>query len=103
MGQFAEEAARPMAPTANSGVTHTALSTASTAAVDTGLAGGFIQMVADADFYILFGDASMSAVTTTTGMKYPAGVLIERWVSQHNPYFRAILASGAGTLDWCRG
>lgn len=103
MGQWTEDAARVRAPDGDSNITHTSVSGTSTSAVDTGSTGQWVRFYCGAEFYILFGDSSVSAATTSNAMRFPSGQIVDVWVSRHKPYFRAILASGSDTLDWYVG
>lgn len=85
-----------IAPTS---ATNTAISNTSTAAILAGN-GYFTFAAIGVDVYIRFGDSAISAATTSNGFAIPAGSVVSLYAPAYATYFRAICASGTGTLSW---
>lgn len=79
--------------------TNTAISNVSTAAVSVG--NGYLTFSAvGVDVYIRFGDSAVGAATTSNGFAIPAGSVVSMYTPVYHTHFRAICASGTGTLSW---
>lgn len=87
-----------LAPTS---ATNTAISTTSTTAIAVGVRGFITLSAIGVDVYILFGESTVAAATTSNAFAIPAGSTINFYVgTPGRTHFRAICAAASGTLSW---